>query len=186
MELPGGGDEWLVPSPSPPGPAVPDRHDEHGMGTFIWPPVGTSTWPPVGTFSWPRTPELTSIISISVRTTCVRDFGCLILARAGSTTSPIPNRSAPGNRQSKLQFAQPPTFQTSGHAVHPVRKRVELRLVGRGRLGISGGAPRRWPSSASHTPPDAFGRGRFCRSKAVQEAVSASGDFQWELAPCFA
>src|SRR5271170_3303063 len=55
MELPGGGDEWLAPSPSPPGPAVPDRHDEHGVGTFIWPPVGTSTWPPVGTFSWPRT-----------------------------------------------------------------------------------------------------------------------------------
>lgn len=57
MELPGGGDEWLAPSPSPPGPAVPDRHDEHGVGTFIWPPVGTSTWPPVGTFSWPRTLE---------------------------------------------------------------------------------------------------------------------------------
>src|SRR5271166_59880 len=55
MELPGGDDEWLAPSPSPPGPAVPDRHDEHGVGTFIWPPVGTSTWPPVGTFSWPRT-----------------------------------------------------------------------------------------------------------------------------------
>src|SRR5271166_5923661 len=55
MELPGGGDEWLAPSPSPPGPAVPDRHDEHGVGTFIWPPAGTSTWPPVGTFSWPRT-----------------------------------------------------------------------------------------------------------------------------------
>ncbi len=57
MELPGGSDEWLAPSPSPPGPAVPDRHDEHGVGTFIWPPVGTSTWPPVGTFSWPRTPH---------------------------------------------------------------------------------------------------------------------------------
>ena len=55
MELPGGGDEWLAPSPSPSGPAVPDRHDEHGVGTFIWPPVDTSTWPPVGTFSWPRT-----------------------------------------------------------------------------------------------------------------------------------
>src|SRR5258707_15620934 len=55
MELPGGGDEWLAPSPSPPGPVVPDRHDEHGVGTFIWPPMGTSTWPPMGTFSWPRT-----------------------------------------------------------------------------------------------------------------------------------
>ncbi|MDT7736940.1 MAG: hypothetical protein QOK09_309 [Mycobacterium sp.] len=67
-------------------------------------------------------PVLTSIISISVRTTCVRDFGCWILARAGSAASPIPNRSAPGsNPQSKLQFAQPLTFQTSGHAVHPVR-----------------------------------------------------------------
>ena len=55
MELPGGDDEWLAPSPSPPGPAVPDRHDEHGVGTFIWPPVGTTTWPPMGTFSWPRT-----------------------------------------------------------------------------------------------------------------------------------
>src|SRR6478752_2146298 len=55
MELPGGGGVWLAPSPSLPGPAVPDRHDEHGVGTFIWPPAGTSTWPPVGTFSWPRT-----------------------------------------------------------------------------------------------------------------------------------
>jgi FkbM family methyltransferase len=53
MELPGGGDEWLAPSPSPPGPSVPDQHDDHRMGTFIWPPMGTSTWPPVGTFSWP-------------------------------------------------------------------------------------------------------------------------------------
>ena len=61
MELPGGSDEWLAPSPSPPGPAVPDRHDEHGVGTFIWPPVGTSTWPPVGTFSWPRTPRMVTI-----------------------------------------------------------------------------------------------------------------------------
>src|SRR5258705_13203753 len=51
MELPGGGGGWLAPSPSPPGPAVPDRHDEHGVGTFIWPPVGTSTWPPVGCLS---------------------------------------------------------------------------------------------------------------------------------------
>jgi hypothetical protein len=41
---------------SPSGPAVPDRHDEHGVDTFIWPPADTSTWPPVGTFSWPRTP----------------------------------------------------------------------------------------------------------------------------------
>jgi hypothetical protein len=55
MELPGGGGVWLAPSPSPSGPAVPDRHDEHRVGTFIWPPAGTSTWPPVGTFSWPRT-----------------------------------------------------------------------------------------------------------------------------------
>src|ERR1700722_4718593 len=41
---------WLAPSPSPPGPAVPDRHDEHGVDTFnwpIWPPADTSTWPPV-------------------------------------------------------------------------------------------------------------------------------------------
>src|SRR5258705_13704488 len=58
MELPGGDGVWLAPSPSPPGPAVPDRHDEHRVGTFIWPPVGTSTWPPVGTFSWPRTGAL--------------------------------------------------------------------------------------------------------------------------------
>ena len=131
-------------------------------------------------------PVLTSIISISVRPTCVPAFGCLNLARAGPTTSPIANRSAPGsNRQSKLQFAQPPTFHTSGHAVHPVRKLVELRLVGGWCVGISGGAPRRWPSSTSHTPPDAFGRGRFCRSKPVQKAVSASGDFQWELGPGF-
>jgi hypothetical protein len=50
ITLPPGGDEWLAPSPSPPWPAVPDRHDEHGVGTFIWPPVGTSTWPPVGLF----------------------------------------------------------------------------------------------------------------------------------------
>src|SRR5262245_24940023 len=56
MELPGGGAEWLAPSPSPSGPVVPGRHDQHGVGTFIWPPVGTSTWPPMGTFSWPRTP----------------------------------------------------------------------------------------------------------------------------------
>src|ERR1700677_1858014 len=55
MELPGGGGVWLAPSPSPPGPAVPDRHDEHGVDTFIWPKLDTSTWPPVGTFSWPRT-----------------------------------------------------------------------------------------------------------------------------------
>src|SRR6476469_5071765 len=60
MELPGGGGVWLAPSPSLPGPAVPDRHDEHGVGTFIWPPAGTSTWPPVGTFSWPRTTCLSS------------------------------------------------------------------------------------------------------------------------------
>ena len=55
MELPGGGGDWLAPSPSPSGPAVPDRHDEHGVDTSIWPPADTSTWPPVGTFSWPRT-----------------------------------------------------------------------------------------------------------------------------------
>jgi len=40
MELPGGDDEWLASSPSPPGPTFPDRHDEHEVGTFIWPPVG--------------------------------------------------------------------------------------------------------------------------------------------------
>jgi Integrase core domain len=33
-------DHWLAPSPSPSGPAVPVRHDEHGVDTFIWPPVG--------------------------------------------------------------------------------------------------------------------------------------------------
>src|ERR1700712_1966023 len=55
MELPGGGGVWLAPSPSPSGPAVPDRHDEHGVDTFIWPKTDTSTWPPAGTFSWPRT-----------------------------------------------------------------------------------------------------------------------------------
>src|SRR4051812_18356398 len=55
MELPGGGGVWLAPSPSPSGPTVPDRHDEHGVGTFIWPPARTSTWPPASTFSWPRT-----------------------------------------------------------------------------------------------------------------------------------
>lgn len=57
MELPGGGGVWLAPSPSPSGPTVPDRHDEHGVGTFNWPPAGTSTWPPAGTFSWPRTQD---------------------------------------------------------------------------------------------------------------------------------
>src|ERR1700757_2530608 len=70
MELPGGGDEWLAPSPSPPGPAVPDRHDEHGVGTFIWPPVGTSTWPPVGTFSWPRTIGGGRVTAIAACRTC--------------------------------------------------------------------------------------------------------------------
>lgn len=61
MELPGGGGVWLAPSPSPSGPAVPDRHDEHGVDTFIWPKPDTSTWPPVGTFSWPRTPETSEL-----------------------------------------------------------------------------------------------------------------------------
>ena len=55
MELPGGDGDRLAPSPSSPGPSVPGRHDEHRVGTFIWPPAGTSTWPPVGTFSWPWT-----------------------------------------------------------------------------------------------------------------------------------
>ena len=55
MELPDGDGDWLAPSPSPSGPAVPDRHGEHEVGTFIWPPLGTATWPPLGTFSWPRT-----------------------------------------------------------------------------------------------------------------------------------
>src|ERR1700687_2507914 len=60
-----------------------------------------------------------------------------ILARAGSGASPIPDCVAPGsNRQSKLQFAQPPTFHTAGHAVHLVRKRVELRLFGGWCVGI--------------------------------------------------
>ncbi|MBF6422784.1 helix-turn-helix domain-containing protein, partial [Nocardia farcinica] len=45
----------IIAPPSSPGPSVPGRHDEHRVGTFIWPPAGTSTWPPVGTFSWPWT-----------------------------------------------------------------------------------------------------------------------------------
>ncbi|MDO3402702.1 phosphotransferase [Mycolicibacterium neoaurum] len=57
MELPGGDGDWLAPSPPPSGPAVPDRHDEHGVDTFTWPKTDTSTWPSVGTFSWPRTPR---------------------------------------------------------------------------------------------------------------------------------
>src|ERR1700712_3233977 len=69
MELPGGGGVWLAPSPSPSGPAVPDRHDEHGVGTFIWPPVDTSSWPPVGTFSWPRT--ISTIHRVSQRNSLI-------------------------------------------------------------------------------------------------------------------
>jgi hypothetical protein len=44
ITLPPGGDEWLAPSPSPPGPAVPDRHDEHGVGTLS----GHQWGPPLG------------------------------------------------------------------------------------------------------------------------------------------
>lgn len=63
MELPGGDGDWLAPSPSPSGPAVPDRHDEHGVDTFTWPKTDTSTWPPVVTFSWPRTGEAVKLLS---------------------------------------------------------------------------------------------------------------------------
>ena len=76
MELPGWCGVWLAPSPSPLGPKVPDRHDEHGVGTFIWPPVGTSTWPPVGTFSWPRTTKvpLPSVNAVQGHLVCaIRD-----------------------------------------------------------------------------------------------------------------
>ena len=65
MEVPGGSGVWLAPSPSPSGPAVPDRHDEHGAGTFIWPPAGTSTWPLARTFSWPRTEDSTDLVFMS-------------------------------------------------------------------------------------------------------------------------
>jgi hypothetical protein len=64
MELPDGDGDWLAPSPSPSGPAVPDRHDEHGVDTFIWPPVDTSTWPPVDTFPWPWTNDSSRITAI--------------------------------------------------------------------------------------------------------------------------
>jgi hypothetical protein len=86
MELPGGGGVWLAPSPSPSGPTVPDRHDEHGVGTFIWPPAGTSTWPPVGTFSWPWTafrPAHLSVGQLNHRQSPRRD------RRAWITKSPL-------------------------------------------------------------------------------------------------
>jgi hypothetical protein len=55
MEPPGRCGDWLAPPPSPPRAHAPGRHDERGVGTFIWPPAGTYTWPSAGTLPWPWT-----------------------------------------------------------------------------------------------------------------------------------
>src|SRR5690242_20215254 len=63
MEPPGRCGDWLAPPPSPPRAHAPGRHDERGMGTFIWPPAGTYTWPSARTFPWPWTVLLTSLLA---------------------------------------------------------------------------------------------------------------------------
>jgi hypothetical protein len=132
-------------------------------------------------------------ISISMRTTCVRDFGCLDSCGAGSWILVVP-----GPRRARYRIARQrvTAFKvvvrstawtpTSVDGTHPVLVGDELGLVGGWCVGIRGGAPRRWPRSRSHTPPTTFGRGGSRRSKAVQEAVSASGNLHRELAPHFA
>src|SRR6187200_1309441 len=55
MEPPGRCGDGSAPPPSPPRAHAPGRHDERGVGTFIWPPAGTYTWPSTRTFPWPWT-----------------------------------------------------------------------------------------------------------------------------------
>jgi hypothetical protein len=96
MELPDGGGDWLAPSPPPSGPAVPDRHDEHGVDTFTRPKLDTSTWPPVGTFSWPRTcgrqaASTVAVVGPHCSTPCPRPVAVCVTTVAGEDTIWVDN-----------------------------------------------------------------------------------------------
>src|SRR5258705_7361319 len=128
MELPGGDGVWLAPSPSPPGPAVPDRHDEHKVGTFIWPPVGTSTWPPVGTFSWPRTHVVAPLAIADLLPTRSIDTPCL-----GVDWALVSNLAAGAGNPHRL-LARPAALPRFGRGTRRAHLRKHVRPAGCGAI----------------------------------------------------